>query len=231
MFKTPRFPRKFTFPRKPLRGAQKNSTRPFRKRGRTPITHHASHHDTQPPCTPSTTKKGSPKMHISYQALCNILHLDSSVRHKLLKTFAAKTEQEQLLIIDVKQRALKSLLSCQSPDVVSSVKTWCKRDSKQFELCLLCLAIQVHLSNQNKSQFITKNRKARMDVASLREPTLKQMLKSMIPLIDDYRSEGLTWSEIAHELTTKQRKLLRNRKVRVDYLKKTYCELNKKSQA
>lgn len=170
-------------------------------------------------------------MHISYQALCNILHLDSSVRHKLLKTFAAKTEQEQLLIIDLKQKALKNLLSCQNPDVVSSVKTWWKRNCQQFELCLLCLAIQVHLSNQNKSRFITRNRKARMDIASLREPTLKQMLKSMLPLIDDYRSEGLTWSEIAHELTTKQRKLLRNRKVRVDYLKKTYGELKKKSQA
>jgi hypothetical protein len=92
------------------------------------------------------------------------------------------------------------------------------------------MAVQLHDADCRKSEFISEIREARQDVKSFQKSPIKEVIKSLMPLIDNLKTKGATWAEITRIVNNKKRKILSNRKISQEYLKKTYYQLKKENQ-
>ena len=68
---------------------------------------------------------------------------------------------------------------------------------------------------------------ARQDIKSFQKSPIKEVIKSLMPLIENLKAKGATWAEITKIVNTKKRKILSNRKISQEYLKKTYYKIKK----
>lgn len=163
----------------------------------------------------------------TYDNLTKVADLTPAARHKLMAILANKTEAEQIIIFGIRGK-IYSKIRTSSPEQAEQLQQFRREQPVQYDYYILILAIQIHLSTQNQSQYIAKLREARQKTESLRNITLGRAVEVLLPLVEELRKEGATWAEVAQILNNKQRKVLCNRKLSTDYLKKTYGKLKHK---
>ena len=168
-------------------------------------------------------------MQATYKTLAEVAALPPASRHKLMMILSHKTEAEQLLIFGIKQK-IYSNIKTDTKEQAETLKISRRESPAKYDYLVLLLAIQMHLSSQSQSRYIVQLREARQKTESLRNITLARAVEVLLPLIDELRQEGASWSEVTQILNNKQRKVLCNRKLSTDYLKKTYGKLKKKSE-
>lgn len=166
-------------------------------------------------------------MKATFDNLLALANSEPSARRKLLQQLARKTEAEQKLIFELasKLRTIK-VQPEQEQEATAFYKSLAPADGLYYRLLL---AIQLHEVNQTKSQYIAAIREARQNVQSLKTAPLARALELLIPLVDELRAAGASWETIADTLTKKQKKILSSRKVKADYLKKTYYKYKKQN--
>lgn len=165
-------------------------------------------------------------MNATYESLAEIANLSHPIMRKLIQNLSNKTRQEQLQIFSIKQK-IYSNLKTSNEQQVTNLKFFRQSYPATYDYYLLLLAIQIYNANSTKSQYVAQVREARQDISSLKTAPLYQAIQALVPLIDELRSTGATWDRIAKFLTTNQRKILSNRIVKTDYLKKTYARIKK----
>lgn len=146
-------------------------------------------------------------------------------RKKISQSFAHKTEAEQLMIFDIKQKIYSHIRvkSQKENDILKELKT---NKPKYYDYIIFLLAIQIYNANATKKKYLAQVREARQEVS--KTITLTRAIEVLLPLIDELRCAGATWEQIATTISVKQKKILNNRKVTTDYLKKVYSKLKKK---
>ena len=162
----------------------------------------------------------------TYGDFARAANLDAPLRIKLMKTLANKTEAEQLEIFAIKHDITNHIITS-NPKQTNELHRYKSEQPDVFDYCLLLVAIQLHEADVTKSEFTAQVREQRQDPLSFKTAPLAKTIKSMIPLIDELKRKGATWEQVAHTLNTKKKRMMSNRKISVDYLKKTYAKIKR----
>lgn len=150
------------------------------------------------------------------------------VRRGLMKELARKSEQEQLLIFRIKTE-IAYRIKTNNRNQIEALKGARDKYPAYYEYVLTLLAMQLHDADMAKSEYISDIREARQDPTSFKTSPLKDVVASLVPLIDNLKSKGATWQDITKIVNTKKRKILSSRKISLEYLKKTYYQIKKNS--
>ena len=162
-------------------------------------------------------------MQATFENFKHTLTLPPAERRKLMNNLARKTENEQLMIFELKKKIF-SAIKTEKKEEVEQIKKIHHEQLAFYDYIILLLAIQIHNASTTKSAYITELRQARQQVKT-RKTSILRAIETLIPLIDELRESGMTWQETADMITAKQKKILHNKKVSKDYLKKTYAKI------
>ena len=179
-----------------------------------------NHPPTLPPHKPHTA---------TYGDFFSITRTAPDLRRKLMKELAAKTEKEMLQVFAIKQE-IYNRIKTNDREQIEFIKKAKAEHPHEYDYCITLIAIQLHDADTKKSEYIAEVREARQDPPSFQTSPLKDVVRSIMPLIDNLKEKGATWQELTKMVNTKKRKILSGRKISVEYLKKTYYKLKKESQ-
>lgn len=143
-----------------------------------------------------------------------------------MATLAAKTTAEQLEIFKIKTEIAYNIKT-NNRNQIEELKQKRATSPEAYDYCMLLLALQIQEAKESKSQYVSHIRELRQDPQSFKTSPKAKSISCLIPLIDELRSKGATWDYIASYINNHKRKILSNRKVSVDYLKKTYHRIKK----
>lgn len=146
-----------------------------------------------------------------------------------MKELANKSVEEQKQIFSIKIE-LANHIRTRNSEQIQNLKEARKSYPAYYDYVMTLLAVQLHDADCHKSEYVSEIREARQDVKSFQKSPIKDIVKSLMPLIDNLKAKGATWTEITKIVNTKKRKILSSRKVSQEYLKKTYYKIKKEKQ-
>lgn len=175
---------------------------------------------TPPPHKPHTATFGD---------YINIHRTAPDLRRKLMKELAAKTELEILQVFKIKNE-IQHRIKTNNRSQILDLQYGRTHSPSYYDYYTTLIAIQLHDADTKKSEYIADVREARQDPPSFKTSPLKDVVRSIMPLIDNLKEKGATWQELTKMVNTKKRKILSGRKISVEYLKKTYYKLKKENE-
>ena len=178
--------------------------------------------------TPPTLPRHKPHT-ATYGDFLNIVRTAPNLRQKLMKELAAKTEKEMLQVFAIR-REIYNRIKTNTREQINFMEKVKAEHPHQYDYCITLIAIQLHDADAKKSEYIAEVREARQDPPSFQTSPLKEVVRSIMPLIDNLKDKGATWQELTKMVNAKKRKILSGRKISVEYLKKTYYKIKKESQ-
>ncbi len=175
---------------------------------------------TLPPHKPHTATFGD---------FLSISRTAPDLRRKLMKELAAKTELEMLQVFKIKNE-IQHRIKTNNRNQIQALQDGRTNHPDAYDYYITLIAIQLHDADTKKSEYIAEVREARQDPPSFQTSPLKDVVRSIMPLIDNLKEKGATWQELTKMVNTKKRKILSGRKISVEYLKKTYYKLKKENE-
>lgn len=164
--------------------------------------------------------------HANFGDLARITHLPPDVRRKMMATIASKSEKEQLYIFKIKKDIAHNIKTS-NREQIDQLKTFRERNPITYDYYMLLLALTVLDSKKAKSEYISMIREMRQDPPSFKTSPKEKAIQALIPLIDELKAKGGTYEYITDYINNHKRKMLSNRKISVDYLKKVYYKTKK----
>lgn len=165
-------------------------------------------------------------MQANYKNFFEVKNKKPELRKKISESFSRKTEAEQLIIFSIKEK-IYSNVNVESKRESEDLKKLKADEPALYDYIIFLLAIQMYNANATQKQYLTEVREARQQIIP---KTISQAraIEVLLPLIDELKSTGAQWKDIAQLLSAKQKKILNNRKVSPAYLKKIYSQLKRK---
>ena len=133
-------------------------------------------------------------------------------------------EQKQIFLIKIE---IANHIKTRNSEQIQKLREAKKSHPAYYDYVTLLMAVQLHDADCRKSEFVSEIREARQDIKSFQKSPIKEVIKSLMPLIENLKAKGATWAEITKIVNTKKRKILSNRKISQEYLKKTYYKIKK----
>ena len=169
----------------------------------------------------------TPRRHsATFGDFARLTNQPADICRKMMATIAAKTQAEQLEIFKIKTEIAYNIKTS-NRNQIDQLKMCRTTRPEAYDYCMLLLALQIQEAKESKSQYVTHIRELRQDPQSFRTSPKAKAISCLIPLIDELRKKGATWDYVASYINNHKRKILSNRKVSVDYLKKTYHRIKK----
>ena len=167
-------------------------------------------------------------MQANYKNFFEIKNMKPELRKKISESFSRKTEDEQLIIFSTKEK-IYSNVNVESKRESEDLKELKANKPALYDYIIFLLAIQMYNANATQKQYLTEVREARQQIIP---KTISQAraIEVLLPLIDELKSTGAVWKDIAQLLSSKQKKILNNRKVSPAYLKKIYSQLKRQKK-
>ena len=179
--------------------------------------------------TNTPTLPPHPAHTVTYGDLLRTWTTAADTQRRGMKELANKTVEEQKQIFVIKTE-IYSRIKTNNREQINKITEARKQYPAYYDYVMTLMAVQLHDADYHKSEYISEIREARQDVKSFQKSPLKDVIKSLMPLIDNLKTKGATWEEITKIVNNKKRKILSNRKISQEYLKKTYYTIRKENQ-